>query len=95
MIDPSFLDKQCPKCCGLGRIENPTWLKYWSMHSGLMDSFRSLDTRELRTIAENEDLNQLSEPMFFVCKECSGKGKVLTDKGKRLIEFIKFWMKNY
>ncbi|WP_041276178.1 hypothetical protein [Desulfosporosinus acidiphilus] len=87
MVDLNNLDKQCPKCSGLGRMENPAWIKFWTK-----DWFRALDTEALYTDSKNKELRQPSEPMFFICKECHGKGKVLTDEGKRLIGFIRFWI---
>jgi len=92
MIDLDVLDKQCPKCCGLGRTENPTWLRFWAMHSGLKDSFRTLETREQITNVEKMAPDQPTESMFFVCRECHGKGKILASEGKRLMEFVRFWI---
>lgn len=92
MIDLNALDRKCPKCSGLGRTENPAWLQFWAMHPGPNEWSRDLDAQELRTIAKHEDHNQPVEPMFFICRECHGKGKILTDEGKRLIDFVKFWI---
>lgn len=85
-------DVQCPKCCGLGRTENPIWLQFWAMHSSLQDSFRILETREQITNVEKMAPDQPTKPMVFVCKVCHGKGKILTSEGKRLMEFVRLWM---
>ena len=87
MINFDALDKPCPKCNGLGRIENPTWSEFW-----YQDLFRTLGVQEKADVEEEAALDQPDEPIFFLCKECHGKGKVLTDEGKRLIDFIKFWL---
>ena len=87
MVDLNNLDRKCPKCSGLGRMENPAWVKFWTK-----DWFRALDKEALYADSKKEGFRQPSEPMFFICKECHGKGKVLTDEGKRLIEFIRFWI---
>lgn len=92
MIDLYTLDKQCPKCSGLGRIENPQWFLFWTKLDGLRDSFRTLGTEDKITKFEKATPDQPTEPMFFICRECHGRGKVLTDEGKQLIEFIRFWM---
>ncbi|WP_407311903.1 hypothetical protein [Desulfosporosinus sp. SB140] len=92
MIDLKVLDKQCPRCSGLGRTENPQWFHFWTKLDGLKDSFRTLETMDQLTTSENATPDQPTEPMFFICKECHGRGKVLTAEGKQLIEFIRFWM---
>ncbi|GAB6153098.1 hypothetical protein JCM17380_18480 [Desulfosporosinus burensis] len=92
MIDLNVLDKQCPKCCGHGRIENPTWLQFWTKQDGLKDSFRTLETKDQVTNFEKMAPGQPTEPMFFICRECHGRGRILTAEGKRLIEFVRFWM---
>ncbi|MGC7871984.1 hypothetical protein ACPUYX_10705 [Desulfosporosinus sp. SYSU MS00001] len=86
MIDFYALDKPCPKCSGLGRIENPQWLQFWTKMEPFRTSIDQLSTLKMITSAEP------TEPMFFVCKECHGKGKILTTEGKKLIEFIRFWL---
>ncbi|WP_407307007.1 hypothetical protein [Desulfosporosinus sp. SB140] len=91
MIDLNALDRPCPKCSGLGRIDNPAWLPYWDMHNGLKGLSRTVDSQKLKIVDDNAGQGQPLEPMFFICKECHGKGKILTDEGKHLIEFVKFW----
>lgn len=87
MINFAALDKPCPKCNGLGRIENPAWSEFWHQ-----DLFRATGTQEKLMGTAETVLTQPDEPIFFVCKECHGKGKVLTDEGKHLIDFIRFWL---
>ena len=88
MIDLKLLDKQCPKCSGLGRIENPQWLQFWTK----LDSYQSIEAEDQLLNSGKSTPDQPSEPMFFTCRECHGRGKVLTSDGKQLIEFIRFWM---
>ncbi|ODA42682.1 hypothetical protein [Desulfosporosinus sp. BG] len=92
MININALEKQCPKCFGLGRIENPTWLQFWTMQNDLKDGFQTLTDQAQETSVENADQGQPTEPIFFICRECHGKGKILTAEGKQLIEFVRFWI---
>ncbi|EGW37354.1 hypothetical protein [Desulfosporosinus sp. OT] len=87
MIEFDALDEQCPECNGLGRTENPTWFEYWHK-----DLFRTLGTQEKLNIVKEAAPDQPDKPIFFICKECHGKGKVLTAEGKRLVEFMRFWL---
>lgn len=88
MIDPSIFDKQCPRCSGLGKLENPAWLNFWTNQDRFQYSSQTLEINDF----ENTTLNQPTEPMFFVCKKCHGRGKILTAEGKKLIEFVRYWM---
>ncbi|KUO71766.1 MAG: hypothetical protein APF81_06655 [Desulfosporosinus sp. BRH_c37] len=88
MIDLDVLDKQCPKCSGLGRTANPAWFPLWATRSDLKDSFQTLKSKEILNIVDKTTLEELDEPVFYVCKECNGKGKILTDKGKGLLEYL-------
>ncbi|OLN29265.1 hypothetical protein DSOL_3602 [Desulfosporosinus metallidurans] len=81
-----------PKCCGLGKIENPAWYPIWATRSDLKDSFQILETKEKLTIAEETAPDQPDEPIFFICKKCHGRGKILTNEGKQLMEFVRFWL---
>jgi hypothetical protein len=45
MLNLNALDKQCPKCCGLGRIENPAWHPVWATRTELKDSVQILETK--------------------------------------------------
>ncbi|WP_407312235.1 hypothetical protein [Desulfosporosinus sp. SB140] len=92
MIDLNVLDKQCSRCSGLGRIENPHWFQFWTKLEGLKNSFRISEIEDRSINFEKITPDQPTEPMSFVCKECHGRGKVLTSEGKQLIEFIRFWM---
>ncbi|KJR44531.1 hypothetical protein UF75_5094 [Desulfosporosinus sp. I2] len=56
-----------------------------------MDSFRTLEEEQI-TLVEQIAPDQPDEPMFFVCRNCHGRGKILTDEGKRLMEFVRFWL---
>ena len=89
MFDINVLEKQCPRCSGLGRIGNPTWLHFWTSEERLIFTPHILETKD--NSINNDMLNQPTEPMFFVCRECNGKGKVLTSEGKQFIEFVRFW----
>ena len=85
MINLDVLEKQCPKCGGLGKTVNPAWYPVWVTRSDLNNSFPG---RGVLNIVENATLEELDEPMFYVCKECNGKGRILTDKVKDLLEYI-------
>ena len=89
MIDLDVLDKQCPKCHGLGRTENPTWLQFWTIQSSLVDSFRTLEEEQI-TLVEQIAPDQPDEPMFFVCRNCHGRGKYLPMKGNGLWSLLGF-----
>ncbi|MDR3542500.1 MAG: hypothetical protein P4L69_16295, partial [Desulfosporosinus sp.] len=78
MINLDTLDKQCPKCCGLGRTENPAWYPIWATRNDLKDSVQILETKEKLSLVRKTAPDQPDEPIFFVCKECHGRGKILT-----------------
>ena len=85
MINLDVFEKQCPKCGGLGKTVNPAWYPVWVTRSDLNNFFHS--TGGLN-IVENATLEELDEPKFYICKECNGRGRILTDKVKDLLEYI-------
>ena len=89
MIDLNSLEEQCPKCKGKGGIENTTWYHIWAIRNS---KSHILDTKEKSSIIENEAQDLPDESVFFFCRNCHGRGKILTAEGKRLIEFVKFWL---
>ncbi|MHB1653366.1 MAG: hypothetical protein ACYCVD_12930 [Desulfitobacteriaceae bacterium] len=88
MLDISSTETVCPKCNGLGRIENPAWSRFWTTHY----DFRAFDVDEQLTITGKMLPEQPTEPMFYICRECRGRGKILTAEGEKLIKFIRFWI---
>jgi hypothetical protein len=84
MIDLDFIEKQCPKCGGLGKTLNPAWYPFWVSRSNLNNSFPDM----VLNMVKNATLEELDEPKFYVCKECNGRGKILTDKVRDLLEYI-------
>lgn len=84
MINLDCFEKQCPKCGGLGKTLNPAWYPVWVSSNHLNNSFPDM----LLCIAKSEVLEELNEPKFYVCKECNGRGRILTDKVKDLLEYI-------
>ena len=87
MIDINALEGQCQKCNGKGGVENTTWYHTWVMRNKV----QILKTKdEINIIKEAPD--QSDESVFFFCRNCHGRGKILTDEGKRLMEFVKFWI---
>ncbi|KJR44105.1 hypothetical protein UF75_5514 [Desulfosporosinus sp. I2] len=89
MIDVNALEEQCPKCNGKGGIENTTWYHNWAIRNSKLHFLEAKD--KLDTI-ENETPDQPDESVFFFCRNCHGRGKILTDKGKQLMEFVRFWL---
>ena len=87
MIDLNALEEQCPKCDGKGGVENTTWYHDLARHNS---KFQVIETKDRLNIIEDED--QPDKSRFFFCRDCHGRGKVLTAKGRRLIEFVRFWM---
>lgn len=92
MIKIESLEKACPECGGYGRIENPNWSQFWSSNEQLKQSFWSAELAEQWGVSEPSLLEQPHEPICFICKNCHGRGKVLTEDGAKLIEFIHFWI---
>jgi len=96
MINIESLEQVCPECGGAGRIENSSWSDFWRQYGNLKEGVRTLDIQEQVTIDENMLLKQPAGPMFYVCKHCRGKGKLLTDDGEKIIRFLRFWLnRNY
>jgi len=89
MIDLNALEEQCPKCKGKGEIENTTWYHNLAMHNS---RFQILETKDKSNIIKDETPDQPDEPMLFFCRNGNGRGKILTAKGKRLMEFVRSWM---
>lgn len=92
MLDIDSLDEICPECSGHGRIENPNWSRFWSKHEKLKEWFSRLGVEEQMEISQRMLPEQPAEPMFYTCKHCHGKGKILTEEGLKLIEFVRLWM---
>jgi len=88
MIDLNVLEEQCPKCNGEGGVENTTWYHNWAMRNSKLQILKTKD--EINIIKEAPD--QPDESVFFFCRNCHGRGKILTDEGKRLMEFVRFWI---
>ena len=89
MIDLNALEEQCPKCSGKGEIANTTWYHNWAMRNSKLQILKTHD--KLNEI-ENGASEQPDESMFFFCRNCHGRGKILTAEGKRLMEFVRFWL---
>lgn len=92
MMNIDSLEQMCPECQGSGRIENSSWSDFWTLHGNLKNWFRTLDIQEQVKIGENMLQKQPAEPMFFICKRCKGKGKLLTDDGEKIVRFLRFWL---
>jgi len=88
MIDLNALEEQCPKCKGKGGIENTTWYHNWAMRNS---KFPILGTKDESNIIK-EAPDQPAKSMLFFCRNCHVRGKILTAEGKRLMEFVRFWM---
>lgn len=90
MIDRNVLEEVCPKCNGKGSIEKATWYHNLAPRNILetKDKLKLIKTKVL-----NEAPNQPDNSLFSSCRNCYGRGKILTAEGRRLIEFIKFWIK--
>ena len=89
MIDLNALDEECPKCKGKGGIENTTWYHDSARHNF---KFQILETKDRLNIIKDEATDLPDTSRFFFCRNCNGRGKVLTAKGRRLMEFVRFWM---
>jgi len=89
MIDLNALEEQCPKCKGKGGIENTTWYHNWAIRNS---KSQILETKDKLSITKNEAPDQLDESVFFFCRNCHGSGKILTAEGKRIMEFVRFWL---
>jgi len=87
MIELNTLEEQCPKCNGKGGIENTTWYHNFSVNKF---RFQVLETEDKSKVIKNEIPDH--ESMLFFCRNCNGRGKVLTAEGKRLMEFVRFWL---
>lgn len=53
---------------------------------------RILETKDKLSIINNAAPDQLDGSVFFFCRNCHGTGEILTDEGKRLLEFVRFWL---
>lgn len=81
MIYLNALEEQCLKCNGTGGIENTMWYHNWAMRNSKLQILKTKD--EINIIKEAPD--QPDESVFFFCRNCHGRGKILTDEGKLLI----------
>ncbi|CAA7600292.1 Hypothetical protein DEACI_0944 [Acididesulfobacillus acetoxydans] len=92
MLELGRLERQCPVCKGQGRMENPNWAQFWRVQENMKNSFRTRNADEPLDIAAEMLPPEPSEPMFFLCQECHGRGKLLTPEGEILIRFVRFWL---
>jgi len=89
MIDLNTLEEQCPKCNGKGGVENTIWYQDLARHNYKL---QIIETKDRLNIIEEEDTDRTGKSRFFFCRDCHGRGKVLTAKGRRLMEFVRCWM---
>ncbi|AFM42471.1 hypothetical protein Desaci_3590 [Desulfosporosinus acidiphilus SJ4] len=86
MINLDALKEQCPECSGLGKTVNPDWYPLWAAHSNCINAFEVLNGHGLVDVKDTTTLEELDEPIFFVCKECKGRGQILTPLGRSIVE---------
>lgn len=84
MFDLNKLEEQCPKCKGKGKIENTTCFHNRVIQNSILETMNKLDI-----IKEVPDQTVNTE--LFFCKDCCDRGKILTEEGKRFMQFVRFW----
>ena len=93
MIDINSLEQICPECLGHGRLTSNLSEGYLPTCSSLEEHFRSIELEEHYELAKQAIGHEAPEaPMFYLCKQCHGRGKVLTDEGIGLMKFIRSWL---
>ncbi|MHB8124465.1 MAG: hypothetical protein ACYDEJ_02275 [Desulfitobacteriaceae bacterium] len=93
MIDVDSLEQICPDYHGCGRLTDYEWEEFLSNNSNLEDHFRNIEIEEHYNLAKQAIKHEATEePIFHLCKRCSGKGKILTDEGAKLIKFLRNWL---
>ena len=83
------LEEQCPKCKGKGGNENTGWYQSLAIHNFRL---QILETKDKSSIIKDKTADQPDKPVFFFCRNCNGRGKILTPKGRLLMEFVRSWM---
>jgi hypothetical protein len=78
LIDVDFLEQICEECHGSGKLTNKAWEKYFLINNNLAN--------------ESMTYKKPEEPIFYLCKKCSGRGRVLTNEGSKLIKFLRNWL---
>lgn len=89
MIDPNTLEEQCPMCNGKSEIRDSAWYRNWATRNS---KSQILDVKDRLKKIRNADPDQPDEAVFLFCRNCHGSGKILTEEGKRLMEFVRFWL---
>jgi hypothetical protein len=78
LIDVDFLEQICPDCHGDGKFTSKAWEEYFSVSSNLAN--------------QSITYEKPNEPIFYLCKKCNGRGKILTDEGSKIINFLRNWL---
>lgn len=100
MFERSMFEMVCPRCYGSGTEDTHEWRK-WKIKI-FMRAREILSSQEPHKQdfynavkrAEGELIRSKPEEVKREqnCLQCHGKGTVLTDEGKALIEFVREWM---
>lgn len=75
------LDRPCTACKTVGVVYNPYWQEN---EARIKDAFERADTD-----AEAREYTRNLPPEELGCGECDGVGRVPTDEGLRLLQFLR------
>jgi len=71
---------ECGECKGCGAVVHPAWRRFWAEY-GHLKGYQFGKAMEEKGPREPEEIT---------CLRCGGTGKVLTERGKRVAEMVRF-----
>lgn len=71
---------KCGECKGAGVVMHPAWRRFWETY-GHLKGYQFGKAMEEKGPKEPEEIT---------CLRCGGTGRVLTEKGKRAAEMVRF-----
>jgi len=71
---------KCGECKGAGVVMHPAWRRFWETY-GHLKGYQFGKAMEEKGPREPEEIT---------CVKCGGTGRVLTEKGKRAAEMVRF-----
>ena len=70
-------ERKCIFCDGIGVVQDVDWQAWWNFNQDPPPA-----NHFLRSIPEEH-----------LCRCCRGRGRMLTSEGQKLVDLIKFWIK--
>jgi Ribonuclease G/E len=100
MINIEMLELMCPNCNGDGYIINPDWEEYRYKKKQIeLETKKKYEDynypfvyEQIQKALQEADLREPKGAKEYICPECEGRGVILSEEGKILIDFLKKYL---